>query len=477
MNESPVPIRRTNPDLGWFFYNPAPMNTEEQERITGRFADNFLEHLGRRDSARILRSGTDTPAKNSAILFPDHGAVYIPADFFPDHNNISEVFNAFGATSAGSEFSNWTYERDKEAFATTSLAEKIASNGLVQGAEPMRPIVGEAATGLTETLVPNELVRTVEPMLPLVGDAISTSQGIGVPDNISVVVYWHLLQVLAEPLWPFGKGEGSIVAVLDTGLDLNNRLLTSGSLGGVSFVPGTSAYNDDHGHGTHVTGILAARPGTSSDGRPLYWSIAPGASHYSVKVLDRTGGGSFATITQGLDWARNKGVHVINMSLGGSQQPPAVFASAIALASQRSVLIAAAGNNGPGADTVTWPARYREVIGVGAVDRNRVIANFSSRGPTNPGAFVEDNVECVAPGVDIYSNRLGGGAQDLKTLSGTSMAAPIVSGICALLRQKDTSLLGVNGFRYRLRRSFIDLGIGGPDNWYGLGLTHFDPRS
>jgi subtilisin family serine protease len=265
--------------------------------------------------------------------------------------------------------------------------------------------------------------------------------------------------------------------VLDTGLDINNQLLTVGSLGGVSFVPGNPSYNDDHGHGTHVTGILAARPGNSSDGKPLYWSIAPGASHFSVKVLDSGGGGAFVQIAQGLDWARNTGVDVISMSLGALQQPPAVVGSAIAAASQNAVIVAAAGNNGPGNDTVNWPARYREVIGVGAVDRNRVIADFSSRGPADPNAFVEDNVECVAPGVDIFSNRLGGGPQDLVQMSGTSMATPMVSAICALLKQKDRSLVGTNGFRFRLRGSFIDLGIPGPDNWYGLGLVHFDPSS
>jgi subtilisin family serine protease len=442
-------MRRLNPDLGWFFYDPTAGATAAG---TQQFAESFLAYMGRDRTATMLRSGEDTPTPDAVILFPSHSAVYVPASFFADPDDPSAEFDGFRQTSAGSAFSNWSFERDSEAFATESVLAPDEREDLAA------------------------LAANIGRIFQITDQALMAARGLAL-SGIAIEVYWHLLQVLAEPLWPFGLGEGTRIAVLDTGIDPNNALLTSGSLGGISFVPGTASYNDDNGHGTHVTGILAARPGTASSGRPLYWSIAPGAGHYSVKVLDRAGNGPWNQIIQGLDWARNTGVDIISMSLGGAQQPPAPVASAVALASQGAVIIAAAGNNGPGNDTVTWPARYREVIGVGAVDRNRAIADFSSRGPADPNAYVEDNVECVAPGVDIYSNRLGGGAQDLVTKSGTSMATPIVSGICALLKQKDRSLVGTNGFRYRLRRSYIDLGIGGPDNWYGLGLVHFDPSS
>jgi subtilisin family serine protease len=439
-------LQRLNPELGWFFYDRHVEVTAEV--VQRRFADSFLDHLGRRNTAGVLQSGERTPAPDDVIVFSSYNAVYIPASFFSNPDDPSADFRSFLQSEAGSEFSDWTFERDMEVYATglqTTVEDykRAEQSGSDESATDQ---ILMAAQGISATAIP-------------------------------IRVYWHLLQVLAEPLWPYGKGQGSTVAVLDTGLDPNNGLLTAGSLGGASFVPGNPSYNDDQGHGTHVTGILAARPGTHSSGRPLYWSIAPGASHYSVKVLDQSGFGTTSQLIQGLDWARNTGVDVINMSLGVSREPPILLANAVALASQRAVIVAAAGNDGPGNDTVNWPARYRQVIGVGAVDRNRVIAGFSSRGPADPNAFVEDNVECVAPGVDISSNRLGGGAQDLITESGTSMAAPIVSAICALLKQKDSSLTGTNGFRFRLRRSFIDLGIGGPDNWYGIGLVHFNPSS
>jgi subtilisin family serine protease len=159
------------------------------------------------------------------------------------------------------------------------------------------------------------------------------------------------------------------------------------------------------------------------------------------------------------------------MSLGFGGDPGTTVKRAIDNCAAGACLVAAAGNNGPGADTVTWPARYRNVIGVGAVDRNCVVAGFSSRGPADPNAYVEDNVEIVAPGVDVWSNKLGGGQQDLVTMSGTSMASPIAAGIIACFRSKYTTLQGTDGFRYKIRNSILDLGIGGPDNWYGLGLA------
>lgn len=441
-----TPMRRLNPNLGWFFRDTTAQAQAESVR---RFAESFLAYLGRADTASIVQSGESTPTVDAVIVFSSHNSVYIPPSFFADPNDPSTEFNGFIQTSAGGQFSNWSFERDKEVFATESAPSALGKD---------------------------DLTHVIEPAFRSTDQALMAPRAIAF-DGIPIVAYWHLFQVLAEPFWPNGLGEGSRVAVLDSGMDQNNPLLTSGSLGGASFVPGNPSYNDDFGHGTHVTGILAARPGASSDGKPLYWSIAPGSSHFDVKVLDNTGNGPWVQVVQGLDWARNTGVDVINMSLGSLDPPPSIVHDAIAAASQGAVIIASAGNNGPGVDTVNWPARYREVIGVGAVDRNRVIADFSSRGPTDPNAFVEDNVECVAPGVDIFSNRLGGGPQDLMTMSGTSMAAPMVSAICALLKQKDSSLIGTDGFRFRLRRSFIDLGIPGPDNWYGLGLVHFDPGS
>lgn len=178
-----------------------------------------------------------------------------------------------------------------------------------------------------------------------------------------------------------------------------------------------------------------------------------------------------------IKWAHKQGLDIINLSLGARTSLGPLVARAIDEAYKSVAIIAAVGNAGPSVDTVCYPAKYWNVIGVGAVHRNYEIADFSSRGPKNPSAYVEENVELVAPGVDILSNKLGAGDQDLMPLSGTSMACPIVTGICALLKQKVKSLCGTLPFRYRLRRTIKDLGIGGPDNFYGIGLAYFSKKS
>jgi len=460
--EQQVALQQLDPALGWWFYRKDFTVTEVTDSAVSqeafRFANEFADYLAAsqlfqqskamgRPSVLASSAGvTSLEEQNqSVIVYGDQAAVLVP-DFVEGNPALmAEVFNRFVTTQSqsGNDWSGWAFERDSHAYSS-------------------------------ELLTPTKEETTVDI------DELSEEVGISTADPTAtetVQVYWHVSLVLQEPLWPFGRGEGVKVGVLDTGYDHNNPLQTAGAVSGISFVPGAPTNQDDKSHGTHVTGIIAARPGTHESGRKLYWSIAPGASHYSIKVLDSTGSGQWAWITSGLNWARNEGLDIVNLSLGGSVEPPVATHRAIQQLALGTAVIAAAGNNGPNANTVTWPARYREVIGVGAVDRNSVIAPFSSRGSNNPGDYVEDWVEVVAPGVDVWSNKLGAGQQDLIQMSGTSMACPVVVGICALLKQKDSTLQGTTGFRFRLRRSLLDLGIPGPDNWYGLGLVQFNRNS
>lgn len=482
MNEEqnfPVSMQSNNPELGYFFYNPEEVEGEQEvdlassTQLTTEFAEGILQFLGGATQQSSLPQIVNSEELNSEnqtgeeghemshlmatagdafqplesgeemddpiIIYPSHETVYIPAKYFESDEEAGIKMHHFTASAQGEKFKNWVLEKDSEAFASDFI-------------EPDTIEVNEEIQEVFEA--------SLDPM----------AQG-------TVMAYCHVTKSIAQPLWPTGRGEGVTVAVLDTGLDLTNALLTRGSRGGVSFVPGRRSYHDDNGHGTHVTGIIASRPGIHKNGLKLYWSIAPGARHYTIKVLNSRGSGGWSAIARGIDRARIIGADVINMSLGSSRKPPVIVERAIRRAAWRQVIIASAGNRGPRNNTVGWPARYRQVIGVGAIDCKRKIAKFSSRGPADPRAFVEDHVECVAPGKDIYSNKLRGGASSLKKMSGTSMSAPVVSGICALLKQKDRKLVGTSRFRYRLRQSYIDLGIYGPDNWYGLGMAFFHPRS
>jgi subtilisin family serine protease len=152
-------------------------------------------------------------------------------------------------------------------------------------------------------------------------------------------------------------------------------------------------------------------------------------------------------------------MQVISMSLGSTSDSTTLH-DVITLAYSRGiVLVAAAGNSGPGENTVEYPAKYDQVIAVGATDANNEIASWSSRG---------SELELAAPGVSIYSTYKGG---TYATLSGTSMACPHVTGTVALILQKNPGLTP-NEVRGILRGSAVDPGSEGWDSTYGYGLVN-----
>lgn len=234
---------------------------------------------------------------------------------------------------------------------------------------------------------------------------------------------WGVNRINAPQAWPVSKGAGVRVAVLDTGIDPTHPDLAGNVAGGINLVTAGGRTSDDHGHGTHVAGTIAALDNT--------WGVvgvAPRASLYSVKVLDRQGSGYLSSIVKGLEWCIQNRIQVVNMSFG-TDEGNETFAEAIRAAYQAGLaVVASAGNSGPGANTVSYPARYPETIAVAACSSAGRVAPFSSRGA---------EVDVTAPGVDIYSTRIGGG---YTTLSGTSMAAPHVTGLSALLLMANPAL-------------------------------------
>jgi subtilisin family serine protease len=175
-----------------------------------------------------------------------------------------------------------------------------------------------------------------------------------------------------------------------------------------------------------------------------------------VKVLDSFGNGSFANVAAGITWATDHGAQVINLSLGGASAST-VLQDAVNYAYGKGVvLVAAAGNTG--SNFVLYPARYPNVIAVGAVDSTNNRAGFSNYGP---------ELDLVAPGASIYSTVIGG--YDYK--SGTSMAAPYVSGLAAILRSINNSPASII---FEMESSALDLGTTGFDVSYGFGLIQMD---
>ncbi len=261
-------------------------------------------------------------------------------------------------------------------------------------------------------------------------------------------------------------GNGVKVAILDTGVDYNHIDISSNYVRGFNFVNGTVDPMDDNGHGTHIAGTVAAL--SNSVG---VIGEAPDAKIYALKVLDATGAGYSSSVISALDWAVANGIQVVNLSFGTATYPGTAMEDAFINAEAKGlVVVASAGNSGTCAgdtDTVMYPARFSTVISVGATDSNNAHACFSSSGP---------NVELSAPGVNINSIKLGGG----DTLySGTSMAAPHVTGIAADIISAGVTDLNGNGrtndeVRDILDKTALDLGTTGRDNIFGFGLAKVD---
>lgn len=223
------------------------------------------------------------------------------------------------------------------------------------------------------------------------------------------------------------SGAGVRVAVLDTGFAADHPHFASRSVTTASFIDGEGP-EDIHGHGTHCVGT-ACGPWNPSDG-PGY-GVAPESEIYSGKVLGDDGSGSDTSILAGIDWALEHDCQIISMSLGADVRevhPPYVAAGRRAL-ERGSLIIAAAGNNArrsagdPG--FVGSPANSPHIIAVAALDQQLRTADFSARSVQEEGG----EVNLAAPGVDVLSSWPSG----THTTSGTSMAAPHVSGMAALI--------------------------------------------
>jgi len=269
-----------------------------------------------------------------------------------------------------------------------------------------------------------------------------------VPDReVRVLLDQSVSQVQADRVWNElgATGQGVTVAVIDTGIDYTHPDL-GGCLGigckvvgGHDFVNDDSDPLDDNGHGTHVSGIVAA------DG--LVKGVAPDARLLAYKVLAANGFGSTSDVIAALELAvdpdgnpaTDDAPDVVNLSLGAAVGPDDPMSQAADLAVEAGlVVVASAGNSGPAYRTVEAPGNARRVLAVGAVDRNDQIASFSSRGPV-PGTH-DIKPDLSAPGVGIRSTVPTGSCElcdptGYRALNGTSMASPHVAGGAALLRE------------------------------------------
>lgn len=257
-----------------------------------------------------------------------------------------------------------------------------------------------------------------------------------------------------------GDGAGITVAVLDTGIDTNHIDLADNIID--CFGSGYATCEDDNGHGTHVSGTIAANGG--SDGFGIF-GVAPEAQIMAIKVLDSKGRGYTDDIAKGIDYAVINEANIISMSLGGGES--SLITNAVARAVEAGVLvIASAGNSGPLEDSIIYPAANINVVAVAAFNESDNIASFSSRGINDDDWTIEEReIEFAAPGVSIESTWKGG---CYNTISGTSMAAPHITGIAA--RDWKNTADATRIYLQDLAEAGYDYGLGGDDIEAGFGL-------
>jgi serine protease len=305
-------------------------------------------------------------------------------------------------------------------------------------------------------------------------------EALSTPNDPYFFHQWHLSAINAEKAWSITTGAGAVVAVLDTGIAFENYgwwYRKAPDLAGTSFVKGydfvnnDAHSNDDNGHGTHVAGTIAQTTNNNFGVAGLAYS----ATLMPVKVLDRTGSGTYADVVQGIYFAADHGAQVINLSLGGNS-PSQTLEDALAYAYNKgTTIVAAAGNDGKG--ELVYPAAYNEyVVAVGAIRFDEEMTSYSNYGA---------GLDLAAPGGDLSVDQNSDGYADgvlQQTFArnrpkdfgyyfyqGTSMAAAHVSGAAALVVSSGIS--DPQSVRDTLEDTAKDKGPAGWDGKYGFGIV------
>ena len=274
---------------------------------------------------------------------------------------------------------------------------------------------------------------------------------------------WYIPQLQANETWDLTKGQSIVVAVIDTGLDLNHPDLQGQWVQGYNELNPLNPPQDDQGHGTHVSGIISA----TMNNQIGIAGIAPSSKIMPVKVLDSRGKGDDMDVSAGIQWAADHGANIINLSLGedikqaGSLGDSVYIAEAVRYAQSKGILVvAAAGNDGVG--TIGYPAILPGVLSVAATTSQNKLTDFSNYGL---------HLSLEAPGDHILSTYPQALSNGYGYLWGTSMATPMVSAVAALIWSANPTWTSTQ-VTYKLMASATDTQKKGWTVTQGFGLVN-----
>lgn len=270
---------------------------------------------------------------------------------------------------------------------------------------------------------------------------------------------WPLSRMHVQRAWDIDIGVSNpvSVAVLDTGVDGAHPDLVGRVVDGIDTVDGDGDASDEQFHGTAVASVIAANANNGVGMAGISW----GAQIVPVRVLGSDGEGSECTIAAGIVWAADH-ARILNMSLGAATPCTDVVRTAVDYAVRRgALLVAAVGNSAKKGNPPEEPADCPGVVGVGAVDQHNRVASFSEHGP---------QVSVSAPGVRVLAAYRAPHAETWGYLDGTSMAAPMVSGVGALLLSRHPGWTSAQ-VQQRILATAVDRGRHGRDDYFGAGVV------
>jgi len=237
----------------------------------------------------------------------------------------------------------------------------------------------------------------------------------GLDPSSTQMIGWEIKKLNIDRQWTYSEGKGVVVAVIDTGCDLQHVDIKNNLLKGINLLDNSKDPQDDNGHGSHVCGMIAAE----NNGLGMV-GVAPQVKILPVKALNSKGDGSLQDVINGIIWSADAGADFITMSLGTSNTSDGLE-KAIAYASLKgSVVFAAAGNSGEKTE-ILYPARYKNVISIGAIDENLNRTSFTCSG---------EDLDFLSPGHNVFSIAPNNG---YAIMSGTSMSNPFAVGCACLL--------------------------------------------